>query len=236
MNRPGYRSLIAALALAPSLALATVPSYTAHYEVNRNGSRLGEATVTLKSLGGGRSEFTSNTVGSEGLAALTGAAVSERSVLRWQDGAPETVSWNYNQKVAWKSKVRSVSVDAAGKHIEVRDNDKQFTPPYQPGVIDRHAVTVALMRDLAAGRSGELRYAVPEKGLVQPWVFRTGASERMDTPMGPQRVLKVERVRASGGGRSTVMWLAQDHGFVPLRMLQTEPDGETIEMRITSLK
>jgi hypothetical protein len=235
MNRSFLHAAALLLAL-PALALAQVAPYTAHYEVRRNGSAMGESVVTLKAAGAGRSEFSTSTSGSHGLAALIGANIEERSVVGWHGGVPESVSWNLSQKVAMNSKEKSLRVDAAGRRIDLRDRDRSFSPPYQPGVIDRHAVTLALMHDLAAGRSGELRYLVPDKAQLQPWIFRTGASERMDTPMGPQRALRVDRIRESGNGRSTTMWLAQDHNFVPLRMIQKEPDGETIEMRITSLR
>jgi hypothetical protein len=46
----------------------------------------------------------------------------------------------------------------------------------------------------------------------------------------------VERIRESGNGRSTTLWLGPERNFVPLRILQREPDGETIEMRIVSLR
>ena len=234
MNK--LKTLIACATLLPALALAAMPApYNARYEVLRNGDRAGESTVSLRALGGGRAEFHSSTTGSEGLAAIAGAALEERSVLRWQDGAPETVSWEYHQKIAWKSRDRSLAVDAQAHRLDLRDKDKRYSPPYRPGVLDRHAVTVAIIQDVAAGRSGELRYSVPDKDEMGVWVFRTGASEKLDTAMGAQRALRVERVRESGGGRSTTMWLAQDHGYVPLRILQREPDGETIDMRITSL-
>jgi hypothetical protein len=230
------KNLAMAAALWPVLALAAMPApYTARYEVLRNGERLGEASVTLRSVGEGRAEFSSSTSGTEGLAALAGANVEERSVVRWHEGAPETVSWDYRQKAAWKSRERSLRVDAGARRIEGRDRDEHYSPPYRPGVLDRNAVTVALMQDLAAGRSGELRYPVPDKDAVATWVFRTGASERLDTPMGAQRALRVERVRESANGRSTTLWMAQDRGYVPLRILQKEPDGETIDMRIISL-
>lgn len=227
----------ALLALLPTLALAALPApYTARYEVLRNGERMGEATVALKALGNGRAEFKSSTIGSEGLAALTAATIAERSVLRWHEGAPETVSWDYRQKVAWKTRERSLEVDAGTRRIVVRDKDKQWSPPYQPGVLDRNAVTVALMQDLAAGRGGDLRYLVPDKDELETWVFRVGASERIQTALGTQRVLRVERIRESANGRSTTLWLAQDRAFIPLRILQKEPSGDTIDMRITSLR
>jgi hypothetical protein len=232
-----WKLMVAVAALLPTLALAAMPApYTARYEVRRNGDRLGEATVTLKALGEGRAEFRSETIGTEGLAALAAANISERSVLRWNRGAPETVNWNYRQKAAFKTRERSLDVDAGAQRIDLRDKDKLYRPPYRAGVLDRNAVTVALMQDLAAGRSGELRYAVPDKDTLETWVFRTGGSERLDTAMGAQRALRVERIRAGGSGRTTTLWLAQDRGYVPLRILQKEPDGETIDMRITSLR
>ena len=236
MNK--LKSLVAAVSLLPALALAAaMPApYSAGYDVLRNGERAARATVSLKAVGGGRAEFHSSTSGSEGLAAFAGAAVEEHSVLRWNEGAPETVSWKFHQKVAWKSRDRSLSVDAAARRLDLRDKDRKYSPPYQAGVLDRHAVTVALMQDLAAGKTGELRYAVPDKDQMGSWVFRTGASERLDTAIGAQRALRVDRVRESGGGRSTTLWLAQDKGYVPLRILQKEPNGETIDMRITSLR
>jgi hypothetical protein len=231
------KHLVAVAAFLPALALAAMPApYSAKYDVLRNGERAAQATVDLKALGGGRAEFHSSTVGSEGLAAFTAASVEERSVLRWLEGKPESVSWDFRQKVAWKTRERSLSVDAGAGRLDLRDKDKRYSPPYKPGVLDRHAVTVALMQDIAAGRTGELRYSVPDKDELQTWVFRIGGSEKMDTAMGAQRALRVERVRESGGGRSTTLWLAQDHGYVPLRILQKEPDGETIDMRITSLR
>lgn len=231
------KTLLACAALLPALALAAMPApYRARYEVLRNGERAGETTVSLKSLGGGRAELHSSTNGSEGLAALTGASVDERSVLRWNQGVPETVSWDYHQKIAWKSRDRSLDVDAEGKRLQLRDKDKRWSPPYRPGVLDRHSITVALMQDLSAGKSGELRYPVPDKDEMATWVFRIGPSERMDTPMGAQRALRVDRIRSDGSGRSTTLWLAQDRGYVPLRILQKESDGETIDMRITSLE
>lgn len=235
MNK--LKTLAIAFALLPALAQAAMPKpYTARYDVLRNGQPTAEATVTLAASDHGRAEFTSSTVGNAGLAAIASANIREHSVLRWREGAPETVSWDFHQKVAWKTRERGLEVDAAAGRIQLRDNDKRYQPPYQPGVLDRHAVTIALMQDLAAGRTGELRYQVPDENELETWVFRTGASERIDTPTGAQRALRVERVRKSGNGRSTTLWLAQDRGYVPLRILQKEPDGETIDMRIISLR
>jgi hypothetical protein len=229
--------LVLLAAILPAVASATAPKpYTARYEVLRNGERLGEATIRFAALPNGRYDFSSSTRGSNGLAAVLGVSIDERSILRWQDGRPETVAYSHSQKVGWKDKQSSLKVDAAARSVTSTFKGTQMALPYEAGVLDRHAVSIALMQDLAAGRQGELDYAVAERNAVRQQRFRTAGSERVQTPMGAVDAVRVDRVRDSGDGRSTQFWLSARHNFVPVRMLQKEPDGESIEMRITSIQ
>ncbi len=225
------------LALLPLSAFAQLPApYAATYEVSRNGSPLGTATVEFRALPNGRYDLRSHTVGSQGLAAIAGVDLLEHSVLRLADGAPETVAYSYRQKMAWKSKSRDIRVDADARRITYSDKDREYAPPYRPGVIDRNAITVALMADVAAGKPGDLRYLIPSKDELETWTYRAAGSERLRTPLGNDEAIRIERIRETANGRTTTLWLAKTRGYVPLRILQREPDGETIEMKITSLK
>ena len=229
--------LLAALFAAPVLAAAALPPpYTAQYEVRRNGERLGSAIVAFRALPNGRYELTSNTIGSEGLAAIAGVAVDERSILRLNGNQPETVAYSYRQKLAWKTKERGLQVDANAGRIESQDKDRHYSPPYRAGVLDRNALTVALMNDMDVGKTGDLTYLVPDHDELETQTYRAAAPERLKTALGMQRVVRVERIRESGNGRTTTLWLGQDKNYVPLRMLQQEPDGATIEMRIGTLR
>ena len=218
----------------PALAAAPAP-FSAEYEVLRNGSRLGEATIRFSALGGGRYQLQTTTTGTEGLAALTGAHVEERSILSWRGSQAETVNYDYVQKLGWKTRERHVRVDAGNKSIDNQDKDRHYAPPYRPGVLDRHALTVALMQDAALGKTGDQIYLVPDKEQLAPWRYRIDTISTMQTTLGPQRAQRVDRIRDDASGRKTTLWLAADRGFVPLRMLQTEDNGESIEMRIVSL-
>ena len=231
------RLLLAGFLLLPLLAHAALPPpYTANYEVWRNGDRLGSATVVFKSLPNGRFELTSSTVGSEGLAAIAGVSVDERSILRLSGEQPETVAYTYHQKLAWKTRDRSIQVDAGAGRIDIQDKDQHYSPAYQPGVLDRNAITVALMRDVAQGKSGDLSYLVPNRDELETQVYRTSSPERLKTALGSQRVVRVERIRESANGRTTTLWLGQDKNFVPLQIQQKEPNGEIIEMRIVAIR
>jgi hypothetical protein len=229
--------LLLLAALLPLAAQAGAPKpYTARYEVLRNGERMGEATIKFAALPNGRYDFSSRTRGSGGMAALLGVSIDERSILRWHDGRPETVAYSLSQKIGWKDKQRSLSVDAASGRITSTDKGQDIALPYSAGVLDRNAVSIALMQDLADGRQGDLDYTVAERREVQQHRYRTAGTSSVQTPMGAIDAVRVDRVRDSGGGRSTQFWLSAEHGYVPVRMLQKEPDGESIEMRIVSLQ
>ncbi len=119
----------------------------------RNGSELGTATVTYKALGNGRFEL--HSISTARLAGITAATVDERSTLSWKGTHPETISYDYRQDLPFKSRTRKLRVDATAGRIHSEDRKDRFSIPYQRGVVDRNAVTVALMQDVAWGRAGK---------------------------------------------------------------------------------
>lgn len=227
----------AALLACASLAQAAAPAaYTAQYEVRRNGEAMGTATVSFSAQQGGNYELRTRTVGTSGMAALAGADIDERSTIGWREGQPETVRYSYRQKVAWKTKERSLVVDAGARRIDSRDGDKTYSPPYEPGVLDRHAVNIALMQDLASGASGDRIYRVPQRDQIDTQRYRIAGRETLQTALGAQPAVRVERIRDSDDGRKTTVWFGSGQRFIPLRMLQTESNGDSVEMRIQSIR
>jgi len=209
--------------------------YTATYQVFRNGSALGNATVKLSAAGNNRWELSSDTTGT-GIAAIAGVEVFERSLLRWNEGRPETIDYSFNQKAGFKNKQRSIRVNPQSKTIDSRDREKNYSLKYQVGVLDRHAVTVAVMQDLALGKSGDLLYPVADRDELQTHLYRVLDNEKIQTALGSLNSTKVQRIRKTPNGRVTTLWLGADKHFVPLRIEQKENDGDVIEMRITGLR
>lgn len=228
-----------AFALCALTAQAAPQPYTATYDVLRNGSLLGRGTVSLQAAPSEDNHwlFRTDTRGTEGLAGLAAAQISEQSTLRWDARGPETRDYRFRQSTAFsKSRERSVQIDAAAGRIVSRDKNGEHVFPYQTGVLDRHAVTLALMQDVAAGKRGELRYPVVDRARLEQQRFRIGAIETVATPGGPRQAVKVERIRDSAEGRTTTVWLGVDNGFVPVKVLQDEDDGERFEMRLIAVQ
>lgn len=238
MNRCAAALLLAvsAVTMSPVFA-ATLTPYTATYEVMRNGKPLGTGVVTLKPDGRGHWELTSVTEGTKGLASLAGVEIRERSVVDVREDVIETLDYRYQQSAGWKKRERSVSFDAAAKRITSRDKDREFGFDLVPGVMDRQAVSLALSRDVASGKTGTLSYTVVDRDELGPQDYVVGARERIDTPAGNLAAVRVERQRKDDTrGRTTTSWLGVEQGYIPVRVLQTESDGGSFEMRLVSVK
>jgi hypothetical protein len=211
-------------------------AYSATYSVFRNGKELGITKVVFSDAGNGRWQLTTDTSGTSGLAAIAGVEVNEHSLVRWNDGRPETIDYSFAQKAGWKNKQRSIRVNAQSRTIDSRDNEKFYTLKYEAGVLDRHAITIAVMQDLSQGKRGDLRYPVANRDELETQLFRVTGNEKVETPMGVLNGIKVQRVREDASGKTTTLWLGADKQFVPLRIEQKESSGDSVDMRIRTLR
>jgi hypothetical protein len=216
-------------------ATAPLQPFRAQYEVLRNGERLGHGEVTLRESAPGRWEYLSHTRGTKGMAWLAGADIVERSTLRWHDGRLESLAYEFRQKIGWKERDRSVRFEPQQARIVSRDREREHVFAFQPGVLDRQAVVLALALDLAAGRRDALAYLVVDRDELGPQRYGVTGEETLQTAAGPMRTLRVERVRPGARARTTTSWLGLEQSFLPVRVLQREPDGDTFEMRLVSL-
>jgi len=214
---------------------AGLQPYTAVYDVTRNGDTLGHATVTLQRTPEGW-DYESITHGSNGLAALAAADIDEHSEINDKSGALEMRSYRYRLSTIVKSSERSITVDTTGNRIVSRDRKRETEFPMQPGVLDQQSVTVAIAQDLSNGKHGTLTYSVAGRNEVSTQRYQVGKEQTLRVPAGPERTITVTRLRDSAGGRVTASWFGLENGFVPVRIVQTEPSGEVFEMKLVSLR
>ena len=231
-------ALVLWLLALPAMAFSAPPpkAFRAEYEVFQNDQKLGTGTIELRALPDGRWELLTRSKATEGMYATAGVQRSERSLLRWNGDTPETVDYRMQLKAAWSSREQHLVVDAGARRVRSTYKDETTSLPYTRGLLDKHAVTVAMMSDLAAGKRDDLTYTVAERRVVEAQRFHAAANVRLRTAIGTMRAVRVERVRESEGGRVTKLWFARERGWLPLRIKQYDPDGETLDMRITAIR
>jgi hypothetical protein len=216
----------------PASPASALPPWHARYEVLRNGAPLGEATMRLIRGSGDTWVLETETRGTRGLAGLAGAEIAERSVFRWRAGLPELVSYDYRQKVAWKRRERSLRWSDDRTQVLSRSDDRSWALPADGVVIDRQTVALAMAAGLARGIDAA-SFPVADRDELESMRFEAGATETVVVPAGSWPARRVERIREKPG-RTTTSWVVESFAWMPVRIVQTEADGETIEMRMVA--
>jgi hypothetical protein len=222
------RTLLAGLALAAftTAAFAAPPKpFTATYQVLRDGEAMGQATITLKSLGNGEYEYSNQIHGTSGLAAMLGANSSDVTRFRWNNNAPETE--NYTSKVsALKTKQRVMQVNWNSNQVSVDDGKGETNYAATPGMVDRNTMPLALGLALASG-SQSVTLPVGVKQRVEQQQYKVQGTEAVKVPAGS---FQAERVARTDSDKHFDAWYVPKQYPVPVKLVQTEGGDLTMQL------
>ena len=219
------------LALSTSAALAATPTpFTATYQVAQGGQVMGEAVVTLKSVGNGMWEYRNQTHGTSGLAAALGANSTETTRFRWNNNAPETVSYDYHMDAAIKSKQRHMEVNWSSNQVSVDEGKGPMTYPSVPGMVDRNTAPLAIGMALRGGKQA-VALPVAVKRNVENQQFKVAGKDSVSVPAGN---FQAERVERSDSDKPFSAWYAPQKYPVPVKLAQS--DGGNLELLLVSYK
>jgi hypothetical protein len=229
--------LLAALMLAlPCAALADeapLAPFHAEYVASRNGDALGTTTLALSDNRDGTWTLRSETRGTSGLAKLAGIHIVETSRFRWHDGRPEAIEYSYKQDSAIKNRTRHATF--ANGEVNVEEGGEAFHYAIVPGLIDRHAVTLAIATDLKRNAQA-FDYKVAVKDHVEDMRYERGGNETLDVPAGKFDTVLMRRVGEPGTDRKRVArsWFSEKLGWLPVEIEQSEKKGDTITLKLAS--
>ena len=222
-------SAVASAAPAP----VSIKPFQAEYVALRDGKPLGVTTIEWRANADGSYTLRTSTKGTSGLAKLAGLDVTEESTLRWRNGVPETTRYDFQQDAAFASKDRHADIDWTGNRVEMNDNGKTVSYDTVPGMIDRHAVVLALANDLARHRDS-FDYKVAMKDGIEDFRYTMLPDATLKVPAGSYDTVALQRTR---GPRTSTTWFTERSGWVPVQIEQRDDKKkETITLQLKSLK
>ncbi len=218
-------SAAALLLFAGSALAAPLPAFTARYQLLKDGSPIGEATMTLQFAGDNTWTFTTASKGTEGLAALMSANVQETSTFRWKGDLPEGLSYDYAMDAAIKHKERHVRFDWSSNTISVDDKGQhQFAA--QPGAIERHTIVLAIEAGLLDGKH-DFALPIAVRDHIETQHYTAQGKQQINVPAGHYDATHV--ARTDGGGFEA--WFAPNV-LAPVQVAQN--DGGELMMKLES--
>lgn len=222
------------LALAGELA-APVKPFTYQYSMWRNNSKLGIAELSFKPINANTWQFSSESKGTEGLAQVARASVSDTSVLTLKNGQFELKNNRVQTKVAFSTRIKTTQLSQDGKTYLYHDNNGDKSVAYKPGSWDQHSLTIALLADLIQKKKSPYIFQVVNRNKIEPYTFKVISTQVLDTAIGKLNTVRIDRIRTDGINKNTQIWFAIDRNFAPVLIKQSNEQGDAIEMRILSI-
>ena len=162
------------------------------------------------------------------------AEIKEISEFSLKGDAFQPISYSYRQSVSVKTRKRDITFDWNKQWAREDDGDNVVSYLLEPGSLDRNLVVLALAEDLKAQRTS-LNHFVAYKGESVAWDFKNAGTEKVSTALGIIEASRVERVR-DNKDRSTISWHAPKYDYLPIKIQQVEPNGDSIEMRLKHME
>ncbi len=230
----------AALALSPFLAAEEqrdappLSTFTAKFEVEVAGIKMGEIKRTLKKHENGLYEQSSLIYTTGFFSVFRSDRFEEHSLWRWRDNTPIPERYTYHYTGGSKGEVfEQLDFDWQALKVKSLREGKTTTLDIEPGVVDKLSYQIALIRDLQAGKR-EFLYKVADRGDIRHIRYEVVGKETIDTPWGKKETLKVKR-KTLTNERITILWFAPDLDYMVVKLIQND-SGTKMSAVITELR
>ncbi len=220
--------ILIALSVALPAAAAPAQHVEIAYELSRNGTPIAEMVERLEH--DGKSYRLSGQLKGKGVFALRGdAARTSRGTI----GADGLRPVEFEDKRTGRDTSRA-KFDWAAKTLTLQGKEGAAeTKPLPPDIQDR--LSFAYSFGFHVPGSAPVAVSITDGKGISASSYKVAGRETLKTPAGEFEALKLEREKKEPDDRTSEIWLAAKHGFLPVRILVIEKDGTRIDQVATRL-
>jgi hypothetical protein len=228
MRRLFSALLLSCCTVAPAVSGADLQpyqlDYTAHYR-----NLAATATRTLQADANGHDWLLQSSVALE-LMGATVVRINETSRFGWQHNQPVSREYAFVQ-TGLGSRERKLQFAEDGHEAAFAINDEMGVLALAAPTFDNLNLLLVLRDQLAAGNT-DISFPVADRGELSMHRYQVVGEEQLTTAAGSFATVHLQRIREEGNTRTTDFWLARDHDYVLVKLLQTEPGGDNITLEV----
>jgi hypothetical protein len=201
-----------------------IVEYTAEYEVRYNGRRVARAEFSVQSDTNESFIFNSTTRARGVWRLASPKPAIERSRFRINGTNIMPIEFQYEDGSRKGEDNYALAFDPAAAIVVLTSAAGKRTVAMEEGLLDRGSLQVALMRDLGrCAEPGPYRY-IDDDGTIKTYRYERLDDLIAETGAGAVNTMRLSQHR-EGSSRTTILWLAPDLGYLPVRIEQVR-DGE----------
>jgi hypothetical protein len=158
-------------------------------------------------------------------------SVTEESKVRWEADHPVPLAYKYVQG-GLSTRSRSITFDYETNSAHFIVDSREGTVPLNGPVFDDLSSYLAMREQLTTGNK-DVMFEVLDKDTIKTYHYQVEDETILNTALGKFTAVKLARIRDDNPKRKTEIWLAKDHDFILLKLVQEEPNNHTIRLDIT---
>ncbi len=216
-------------------AKAPFPDFTAKYTLYKAGLRAAESTVTLKRTGPTTWTY-SRKASPVGLVSIFRSdKIVDISHWALVNGKIKVNDYTFSHKRGRKQKKYNRLVYNWKAHTAASQiKDSRKTIKITSNAIDKFTLQLRIMRDMIKNGKPASSYAVTYKHKLKSWVFTISGKEKIKVGNKMVDTIIIKRTRKNKK-RTTYLYLAPKHYFLPVKVLHVEKSGSKFYMILTKL-
>lgn len=218
----------------PPLANADLlnQSFTATYEVTRNGIYLGDTVRSFKQLPDGNWQY-SGTTTAKGLAGLFfHDTVRETSTLKQQGKNIIPLSYTYDQSGGKDEEHYRIDFLWDQHKIHNSHNNKDYK--IEGNAQDIQTFLLQIMHDLQHHQN-TMTYFIASRGDASSYVLTQNGNTKIDTPYKTLETIELVSNKLKDNDQYRI-WCAVSLEFMPVRIRKIDSDGNKTELLIKDFK
>jgi len=216
-------------------AKSPIPDFTAKYTLYKAGLRAAESTVTLKRVGANSWSYIRKASPVGLVAVFRSDKIVEQSKWSIVNDKIQVKEYTFSHKRGRKQKkynrlVYHWKTNTASSQIKSSKKTIKLTP----NAIDKFTLQLRIMRDMAKTGKPAVNYKVTDKHQLKTWIFTISGKEKVKVGQKMIETIIIKRTRKNKK-RTTYLYLAPKHHFLPVKVLHVEKSGSKFYMVLTKL-
>ncbi len=231
--------ITAAVALASgrvsaSTDVAAPAPFVAKFAIEWKGITAGFSTLELIRTAPDRYTYRSRNLARGIFRLAFPDAISQESTLSIVNSEVRPLSYHADDGERDSDKAVTLQFDWQARRVTGIAEKKPVDLALQSGTQDSLSVQIALMQELAAGRSPKSFWLIDDDAIKEYTYTREG-TEILDTPLGKLEAI-IYRSERAGSDRVTRLWLAPSLGYLPVRAERSRAGRIDFGLSIRELK
>ena len=208
--------------------------FKATFAVEWHGMSAGTSTLELTHLSGNNYTYTSSNTARGFFRLAIPDTITQISHFTLENGKVIPATYVGDDGSSDTDRDVSLKFDWTEKRVTGTAEDRPVSQPLEPGVQDSLSVQIALMCELAQGRSPP-SFQLIDKDEVKEYQYTREGEASLTTSIGKLDTL-IYKSQRKGSSRYTRLWIAPSLGYLPVRAEQLKGDKRELQLQIRSLE